>query len=390
MNPLRLVLIIRRFWPMVGGPQKVMADLAAELVNRGCEVTVLTVRWRPNWPTQICFDNVCVVRLSPPPEGALRTIRYLRSLRQWLADNRDRYDAVYVSSLKHEARAALRTVGDRVPVVLRAESAGHSGDCLWQIDAAAGRRIKQHCMKAAALVGPSRAIERELQAAGYPRPKIHHIANGVPLPPPRTAESKSAARSVLAEANEDLRVSGWMQLAAYTGRLGPGKGLKHLVTAWKSIVTRWPNARLLLVGEGPEKATLVRQIEASRLRRRVDPIGAFDDVETVLAAADFFVRPSTETAVPLSLIEAMAASMPIVAADAPGSREALGDDSRGLLVPPEDPNSLAAAMDRLLDDPALAARLGTAARQRAVDQFSLAKMADQHVRLFEEVRQEYP
>jgi len=370
---------------MVGGPQKVMADLAAELVRRGCEVTVLTGKWHPNWPTQICFDNVRVVRLSPPPEGALRTIRYLHSLRQWLADNRDRYDAVYVSSLKHEAQAALRTVGDRVPVVLRAESAGRSGDCLWQIDAAAGRRIKQHCMKAAALVGPSLAIERELQAAGYPRSIIHHLPNGVPLPPPRTAESKSAARSVLAEANEDLRVSGWMQLAAYTGQLAPGKGLEHLVTAWKSIVTRWPNARLLLVGEGPEKAALVRRIEASRLRRRVDPIGVFDDVETVLAAADFFVRPSTETAVPVSLIEAMAAGMPIVAADAPGSREALGDDSRALLVPPQDPDSLAAAMTRLIDDPALAARLGTAARQRAVDQFSLAEMADRHVRLFEEV-----
>ena len=385
--PLRLVLVTQRFWPLMGGPQKIMADQAVELTARGHDVTILTARWRPQWPGQIRFHDVPVVRLAPPPEGNWKTMRYVRSLRRWLAENVDRYDMVYVSGLKHDACAAMQSVGRRVPVVLRAESAGRFGDCLWQIDAAGGRRIKQRCMEATALVGPGAVIERELQAAGYPRSRIHRLPNGVPIPPAQTPKIKHEARSMLADANKDLRIPDWVRLAIYVGRFDAHRGLDHLLTAWKSVNGRCPNVRLWLAGDGPDRPALERRIETLQLSGRVVPAGVFGDAEPLLAAADLFILPSAEGGTSLALIEAMAAGLPIVAGDTAGNRAVITDRSEGLFVPPGDPDALAAAITRLLDGPEPAAALGAAARNRAVEEFSLAKMVDRHATLFERLVQ---
>jgi glycosyltransferase involved in cell wall biosynthesis len=383
VKPLRLVFVTRRFWPLIGGSEKVMGNLAVELAGRGCRVTILTARWRPNWPTRITFHELPVVRLPPPAERGWRTFRYMRALARWLKQNQDAYDLVYVSGLKHEADAALRAVGGRVPVVLRAEKAGRSGDCLWQIEASCGRRIKERCMKAAAFVAPSRAVHRELQAAGYPRPRIQFLHDGVAIPPPRSPKIKAAARAALGEANAELEVPHWAPLALYTGPLHLGKGLKHLVAAWEQILARWPQARLWLAGDGPDRAALGEQIEAMNLAHRVALVGVFDTVDELLSAADLFVLPSLEGGECLALLEAMAAGLPIVASDTPGNRDVLSDGREGLLVPATDAGALSAAIARLFEQRDLAAQLGAAARDRAAAEFSLAKTADAHVTLFE-------
>jgi glycosyltransferase involved in cell wall biosynthesis len=387
LNPLRLVFVTRRFWPLIGGSQKVLANLAVELAGRGCRVQILTARWRPNWPAQITFHELPVVRLPPPGERGLRTLRYMRALAGWLKQHQDAYDLVYVSGLKHEAYATLRAVGRCVPVVLRAEKAGRCGDCLWQIEAGCGRRIKDRCMKAAAFVGSSRALHRELQAAGYPRPRIQLLHDGVPIPPPRSPKAKAAARAVLGEANAALEVPHWAPLALYAGPMHAGQGLKHLLVAWQQIVARWPQARLWLAGDGPDRAALQGQIEAMNLGHRIALIGVFDTVDELLAAADLFVLPSLDGDVCLVLLEAMAAGLPIVAGDTPGNRSVLSDGREGLLVPADDAGALSSAIVRVLEQRDLAAGLGAAARERAMAEFSLAAMADGHVALFQHVMQ---
>lgn len=382
MNPLRLVFVTRRFWPLVGGTEKVMANLAVEMAKRGCQVTILTAKWRISWPERITFHELPVVRLPPPDQRGWKTFRYVRGLARWLRQNAGRYQLVYVSGLKQEAYGAVRAVGGRVAVVLRAERAGRWGDCLWQLEARCGRRIKHRCMEAAAFLGPSRAIERELQAGGYPRARIHYLPNGVPIPPPRSPTTRAAARAVLREADPGLEMPQGAPLALYTGRFQPGMGLRYVLAAWRPIVARWPHARLWLAGDGPDRVTLGRQIEALGLADRVRLIGVFDTVDELLAAANLFVLPSLEGDLGLSLLEAMAAGLPIVAGQTAANREVVSDGREGLLVPADHPGALSAAIARLLEQPDLAARLGTAARERATAEFSLAKMADAHIALF--------
>ena len=383
MNPLRLVLVTRRFWPLMGRGARVMANLAVELVSRHVEVTLLTARWSRRWPARIAYRGASVVRIAKPPGTARDTNRYTRSLARWLRQNQDRYDLVCVSTLRHEARAAVAAVRGRVPVVLRAESAGRLGDCLWQLDARAGRRIKKQCMKADALVAPTRQIERELIAAGYPRDRIHHLAHGVPIPPAPDAARKAAARTALITASPGLRLPDKAPLAVYVGRLDETKGLGYLVAAWQRVTAAVTDARLWLVGEGPYHKALEERIIDLDLLGQVFLAGVFDSVDEVLAAADLFVLPSREEGPSLALVEAMAAGLPIVATDLPGNRELVSDREHGLLVPAKDVDALSAAVIRLFAERELAVRLGTAARQRAQSQHALTQTADAHLNLFE-------
>jgi glycosyltransferase involved in cell wall biosynthesis len=384
VSPLRVVMVARKLWPLVGGPEKVLPNLAVELSERGCQVTMLTARWRPNWPSEISLRGVPVIRLPHTAETGWGNFAYLLRLTRWLRVHRHSYDLVYVSQLKHEARAAVRAVGARVPVVLRAERSGLSGDCQWQRVAFGGRRIAAACRRAAAVVAPTGEVERELLAAAYPAAIVQSIPNGVPNPPPCTRQTQQAARAMLAESNQDLELPPASPLAVYIGRLEPGCGLEMLVDAWAIITQRRSNARLWLVGDGALRSALQRRIESLGLSGRAAVLGVFDQVDELLAAADLMVRPTAEPGTTMAILEAMSAGMPVIASDIPGHRQWIADGRDGLLVQPEDRPAWAAAIERLLDDSELSTRLGQSARQKAAD-FSLAKMADAHLTLFQSV-----
>ncbi len=385
MSDLRLVLVTRRFWPLVGGAERIMADLAAGLRARGCTVTLLTARWEESWPARIELYRVPVVRLPQPRRRVWGTARYMLALRQWLRRQRGRYDLVYVSMLKHDACAALWAAPHGVPVVLRAEGSGPTGDVAWQQTANLGRLLRHKCRAAAALVAPSRQIADELCAAGYPAALVRQIPNGARIPDAPSAERRRTTRDALSLAHTALYVPPGSPLVVYAGRLHPGKGLDELLSAWTKVLARWPDGRLWLVGEGPHRAALVAEIERLGLSATVVLAGVFQQIDDLLAAADLFVLPSHQEGMSLALLEAMAAGVPIVATDIPGNRELIAPGRQGLLVPPRRVEPLAAAMLRILDDPRAAEDLGEAARERAIHHFSLDRCVDEHLNLFREL-----
>jgi len=385
VSAYRVVFITRHFWPHWNGASRTIGNVAAALVERGWQATVLTVLKQSERPTRFAWRGVSVTRFPYDQQSRRGEIRWLRSLARWLRAHRSHYDLVCVSMLRRDAYAALGAVGRSVPVVLRAEAAGRWGDCLWQLDAKCGRRIKQRCMKAAALVGPSRSAYRELIAAGYPRERIHYIPHGAAKQPIRTELTRKVARDSLAESHSSLILPEGAPLAVYVGWLHLGRGLITLVNAWERIVARWPSARLWLVGGGPHQASLQEHIDARGLGGRAALVGQFDEVHTLLAAADLFVLPAPEKDFSVALLEAMAAGLPAAACDNSGNRELLEDEHQGLLVPPGDTDAMATALARLIDQSQWARRLGDSARDRTGQDFSLAKMVEAHVTLFEDL-----
>lgn len=385
---LRLALVTRRFWPLVGGAEIVMANLAAEFRRQGHEATIVTAQWESHWPGELVHREVPVVRLAQPKLRAWGTLRYMYALDAWLHARRPHLDGVLVSMLKHDAYTAVGAMrGTSVPVVLRAEGGGAGGDCAWQESARFGRRIRRRCCDAAAIVAPSDPIGEELLQAGYDSQKVVRIDNGVLLPPPRSQSQRDAARSALAEANWDLRSDDAAPVVVYTGRLHPDKGLADLVRAWPPIAARWPQARLWLIGEGPQREDLFHLISDLGFRYQICLPGSFDEIEDVLAAADLFVLPSYSEGMSISLLEAMAAGLPVVASDIPGNRALVTHEAEGLLVPPRDSKSLSAAVARVLESPAWGVQLGAAGRKRVSEQFSLERMAREHLELIESLRQ---
>lgn len=386
MRPLRILLITRRFWPLVGGAETVMANLATEFRSQGVETTVVTAQWSKNWPESCVMDDVPVVRLPQPAQRGWGTLRYMNYLNRWLRKQRDRWDLVYVSMLKHEAYTAVgRLAFSAIPVVLRAEGGGLSGDCHWQHESRFGNRIKSRCQQADALVAISPAIYTEMINAGYPSQNIHRIDNGVCLVAPVSVKQRAVARQSLAELHPDLRFPSGAKLAVYTGRLHAGKGLKHLIAAWPHVMKQWPTARLWLIGAGEEEAPLRDQIQSLGLSNHVALPGLFDSMDDILAAADLYLLPSFEEGMSVGLLEAMVRGLPSVVSDIPGNRTVAQHKVTSYLVPPGDMSAIADGIQALWSTPESAMRMGHAAREKVVHRFSLETVARRHLDLFEQL-----
>ena len=138
----------------------------------------------------------------------------------------------------------------------------------------------------------------------------------------------------------------------------------------------------MIVGEGPDRPRLEEEIEALGLSGRVRLAGERRDVPELLAAADVFVLPSASEGLPVSVLEAMAAGLPVIASRVGGVPEQVSDGETGLLVEPGDPSDLTAALDRLIADPSLRRRLGAAGRARAEQAFDLDPFRRAHVELY--------
>lgn len=356
--------------------------LASGLHAKGAAATILSARWQPDWPAEIEHHGIRVIRLPQPATRVWGTWRYMQAIGRWLRQHRSTFDLAYVSMLKHDAYAAVTAGSGSFPVVLRAEGAGLTGDCHWQLEARCGLRIKRRCQAADALVAPSPAIERELIVAGYSRKRIHYLPNGVVLPEPRDAQNRAEARADLAEADPSLAIGNDSPLAVYTGRLHAMKGLEYVVRAWPQVLKQLPNARLWLIGDGPHREALHDLIGHLGLWGFVYLAGSFDDVEDFLRAADLFVLPSLEEGMSLAALEAMAIGLPVIATDIPANEVIMSDGLTGRLAPPRDSHRLAELIIELFKDRQQGDRLATAARTQVADKYSLDRMVESHIELF--------
>jgi glycosyltransferase involved in cell wall biosynthesis len=138
----------------------------------------------------------------------------------------------------------------------------------------------------------------------------------------------------------------------------------------------------LIVGEGPDRAALETELRHLRLEDRVRLTGERDDVPALLAGADIFVLSSRSEGLPVSVLEAMAAELPVVASRVGGVPELVADGESGLLVAPASPPNLAAALARLIEDRDLRRRLGAVGRVRAETRFNLNSFRRAHLELY--------
>jgi glycosyltransferase involved in cell wall biosynthesis len=182
-----------------------------------------------------------------------------------------------------------------------------------------------------------------------------------------------------ARIRSELGIAADARLVVVVSRLARLKGIEHFLQAAAALKPRYPDVRFLVVGETSPPAPayleeLKAQARALGVERVVIFTGLRSDVPDLLGAADVSVMPSLNEALSNVLLESMAAGAPVVATRVGGTPEALIDGETGLLVPPGDTGAIVASVSQLLDDPALARRLGIAARRVISEQFSVERM----------------
>jgi len=213
-------------------------------------------------------------------------------------------------------------------------------------------------------------------AVGVNSRKIHVIPGGVRLG--GTPITKNEARRTLGLKQDEL-------IAVMVARLRPEKNHLLLLRAFHKVSQDLPTAKLLLVGDGTEHQAIEALIVQLGLTERVALLGARTDVACILAACDVFVLSSDSEALPISVMEAMASGLPVVATDVGDMKMLVHQGVTGWLVPAGDADAIAAALVELLRDTNKASEFGLRGRELA-QEFSVAAMVRKYEALYEECR----
>ena len=236
-----------------------------------------------------------------------------------------------------------------------------TGDLLTPIQ----RRLqKVVCRFADCVLVNAEAIRQSLLEQGYAPSKIVVIRNGIML-------SKFTGKGRSAVLRRELGLPRSARLVAVFSRLNWMKGVEFFLDAAIVLAGRFPDVYFLVVGDGGNKKALEEQACRLGLGQRVVFTGFRNDVSDLLSEVAISVLPSLSEGTSNTLLESMAAGIPVIATRVGGNPEVIEDGVSGLLVQPRDSAALAGAMGRLLDDEDLALRLGQAGRRRVSEIFSI-------------------
>jgi glycosyltransferase involved in cell wall biosynthesis len=211
-----------------------------------------------------------------------------------------------------------------------------------------------------------------------PDSKMTVILNGTDARIDVPAESSAFLRN-------ELNWTPGRPVVGTVARLHRQKGVVNFLRASPRILSACPEARIAVVGDGPEGGRLRREAERLNLEGRLLFLGERKDAAQVMSLFDIFVLPSLWEGLPFVLVEAASLGKPIIATAVDGVPEMLEDGKTGLLVPPNDPAALAGAVIRLLRDRDEAGRIGETARRLVPPRFPLRRMIDQTQNLYLDV-----
>jgi sugar transferase (PEP-CTERM/EpsH1 system associated) len=294
----------------------------------------------------------------------VRLIGLLRRLRPVVVHSRNwaTFDAILAARLA------------RVPVVIHGEHGRDATD-------PEGRHPLRNRVRRAVCPLVSRFVtvshdlrEWLVKGVGIPAHKVTTIHNGVDGTR-FGGISRVDARAALGMEVDEVVVG-------TVGRLDPVKDQAGLVRAFARLASAHPAAVLAIAGGGPCRKELTEVIADLGLPRRVRLLGERSDIPVVLSAMDIFVLPSIAEGISNTVLEAMATGLPIVATSVGGNPELVEEGFNGRLVPPRNPDALAAAIGSYLDDAHLRDLHGKASQQRALDDFALDRMCSAYLHLY--------
>lgn len=340
-----------------------MTILAAALAERGHEVWLVTLGQRDAdfYAVEPRVRRIALGITGESPNklhALLANVRRLRAFRRVIATIEPQVLVSFVTSMNVLAVLSCLRLPVRVIISERVDPVAHQESRIWATLRAMVYR------QADTVVVQTEKIAAWFRARSWKSARVVVIPNPV-VPAPDEEAS--------------VHPSGPFLLAA--GRLTHQKGFDLLIRAFAAATARPRELQLVIAGEGPESQPLCDLATNLGLGAQVTFPGRVSNLSALMKAALAFILPSRYEGFPNVLLEALAAGVPCVAADGPGgTREILGDGAYGLLVPPDDPETLAAAINLIATDAELRQRLSRAATA-AIERYGLDRVVNQWERV---------
>jgi glycogen(starch) synthase len=349
------------FYPHIGGVEEAVRQLAAELLRRGSSPTVVTNRYPKTLPAHSLLAGIPVTRHQFRVPGA-----HWRHLAGWTVAAAPTHvqvarglkssaaDLIHVQCVSSNASYALSSRRAlRLPLVVTMQGElGMDASKAYQRSPYLRRLWRQSLDAADVITGCSQFVLDEAQEVyGSFAGRARMIPNGIRLTDYLSCPVPRSERPYI------LGI----------GRMVEQKGFDLLIDSFRALSGDWPDLQLILAGDGPSRSSLESQMEDSGLSSRIEFLGSVDHQSAVslFQQATVFVLPSRHEPQGIVVLEAMAAGSPVVAARVGGVSEIVRDGHNGLLFEPEDTDSLAGAITKVLADEELCRQLVAAGRATA-------------------------
>ena len=384
--PIRLTRIIARL--NIGGPAIQAITLTQRLAPLGYQTHLVRGRENPAEGSMDYLANrlgvvptlVGGMRRDPGPGDVFALAELVRILRH------DRPEIVHTHAAKAGTLGRIATLvafAGRRPVLVHTFH-GHSLTGYFSSRTASFFLAIERWLarRTDALVAVSPEVRDDLVRLGVAQPeRFAVIPLGFDLSEFLDDSARERRRAAL---RAEWRVGDQEQVVTLVARLVPIKRVDRFLRVAIRLADR-PNLRFVVVGDGELRDQLGRSDEARSLGDRLLWAGFRRDMPDVCFASDIVVLTSDNEGTPVSLIEAQAAGIPVVGTDVGGVRSAVRDGETGLLALPDDERRIASLIESVLDDRALAARMGAAGRAHAASSHDITRLVDDHDRLYRQL-----
>jgi glycogen synthase len=366
---MRILFWSELFWPSLGGAEVFGSQLISYLQSRGHEFMVMTSKHASNFPGEDQYKGILIHRF-PFREalggGGIKMFPWIRA-EVLKAKTKFNPDAVFINGISPSAIFHLVTNGVHPrPVIVRVNQEVLCGEK--RGDATITGKVLSGADRVVCVSTPLLAQIRRLVPEISCRSSV--IRNGLKCP-------EVTPRPLPFEA----------PMLLCLGRLVRQKGFDLALAAFASICDRFPKLRLVLAGDGPERASMERQSAALGLANRVEFRGwvAPEDIFNLINKATVVLMPSRLEGLPSVALQAGIMARPMVATPIGGLTEIVVHQRTGLLIPPEDHVGLAEAIVFLLEHPEAAVQMGQAIRDRVKDMFNWEQCVDAYDTLFRQL-----
>lgn len=361
---MKILLWTTNYYPYIGGIERLVHNLAGELIRQGHEVLVLTDAPKKTHGLEDSIDGVRIIRLPFSHALLNKQLALIKETMQSVIDviSTFRADLVHIHGWYETFAFYQVRIAEKLSLPFFLTVHGLLEQVHYRTLAC--QRLLTLCQSVSVV---SNSLRHALHEEGVTHKDLRLIYNGSPI-------SIEPVKSLTGPVNKLVCV----------GRLSPEKGFETALHALKLLQPAHPTLQLTIAGGGPLYAVLAELINELGLNSQVNLLDYVPppDVDTLIDQNDVVLMPSTYESFGLVALEASLRGRPVIAGCVDGLKEVVLHGETGLLVPPEDPVALAEALRQLIDNPDLVAEMGKHGHQRGVNCFSLELMTTNYLTMY--------